>query len=67
MLGSRNARRQLRSVLTAAAEAGAYSVGFCTVRGGLTGFTVYFAGDFAGAVAGVQARLQHAPCRVRRD
>ena len=49
VLGSRNARRQLRSVLTAAAEAGAYSVGFCVARGGLTGFSVYFAGDFAGA------------------
>ena len=49
VLGSRNARRQLRSVLTAAAEAGAYSVGFCVARGGLTGFSVYFTGDFAGA------------------
>ena len=49
VLGSRNARRQLRSVLAVAAETGAYSVGFCSARGELTGFTVYFAGDFAGA------------------
>ena len=49
VLGSRNARRQLKSVLTAASEAGAYSVGFSVARGGLTGFSVYFAGDFAGA------------------
>ena len=49
VLGSRNSRRQLRAVLAAAAEAGAYSVGFCVARGGLTGFSVYFAGDFAGA------------------
>ena len=52
VLGSRNARRQLRSVLAAAAEAGAYSVGFTVVRGGLTGFSVYLAGDFAGAHKG---------------
>ena len=49
VLGSRNARRQLRFVLSAASEAGAYSVGFNTARGALTGFSVYFAGDFAGA------------------
>ena len=63
VLGSRNARRQLRSVLTAAAEVGAYSVGFSAVRGGLTGFTVYFAGDFAGAGRSLGAA---ATCAVPR-
>ena len=53
MLGSRNARRQLRSILAAASEAGAYSVGFNVARGGLTGFSIYFAGDFAGACKGI--------------
>ena len=52
VLGSRNARRQLKSVLAAAAEVGAYSVGFSVARGGLTGFSIYFAGDFAGACKG---------------
>ena len=52
MLGSRNSRRQLQAVLAAAAEAGAYSVGFCVARGGLSGFSVYFAGDYAGACRG---------------
>ena len=52
VLGSRNARRQLKFVLAAAAEAGAYSVGFSVARGGLTGFSIYLAGDFAGACRG---------------
>ena len=69
VLGSRNSRRQLKSVLTVASEAGAYSVGFHVVRGGLTGFSVYFAGDFAGAGKGIQGRgciHIHAPCHRRR-
>ena len=66
VLGSRNARRQLRSVLTAAAEAGAYSVGFCVARGGLTGFSVYFAGDFAGAGKHQHAGTAAYSCAVPR-
>ena len=54
VLGSRNARRQMKSVLTAATQAGAYSVGFSVARGGLTGFSVYLAGDFAGAGQGIK-------------
>ena len=55
-LGSRNGRRQLRAVLAAAAEVGAYSVGFRATRGGLTGFTIYLLGDFAGASQGIKGR-----------
>ena len=54
VLGSRSARRQMKSVLAIASEAGAYSVGFSVVRGGLTGFSVYLAGDFAGACKGIK-------------
>ena len=51
MLGGRNARRQIRSVLADAAGAGAYSVAFSVARGALLGFTIYFSGDFCGAGA----------------
>ena len=55
-LGSRGARRQIRSVLADAAGAGAYSVGFNVTCGAVTGFTVYLSGDFAGAGERVYAR-----------
>ena len=48
VLGSRSARRQVGCVLAAAAEAGAYSVGFTLARGSLTGFTIYYSGDSSG-------------------
>ena len=65
MLGSRNARRQLKFVLAAASEAGAYSVGFNVARGGLAGFSVYLAGDFAGAGKGISGRAAFT-CAVPR-
>ena len=64
VLGSRSARRQLRAVLADAAAIGAYSVGFATARGVLTGFTVYFSGDFAGAGGGKAAFPATARARV---
>ena len=65
VLGSRNARRQLKFVLAAALEAGAYSVGVNVARGGLAGFTVYLAGDFAGAGKGISGRAAFT-CAVPR-
>ena len=50
-LGSRSSRRQVKFVLAAAAEAGAYSVSFSA---GQVSFTVYLAGDFAGAGTGIK-------------
>ena len=64
-LGSRNSRRQVKAVLALAADAGAYSVGFGVVRGGLSGFTVYFSGDFAGARGAEAARSSMLCASVR--
>ena len=51
VLGSRNARRQVRAALEHAREAGAYSVGFSLGRGSLTGFTIYLEGNCTGGGA----------------
>ena len=48
VLGSRNARRQVRAALAHAHEMGAYSVGFTLGRGGLAGFTIYLSGNCTG-------------------
>ena len=64
VLGGRNSRRQVRAMLTLAAEAGAYSVGVSIARGGLSGFTVYYLGDLAGA-GGVKAAPPRASHTMR--